>query len=138
LLGEWRGYGRDADVFTGFSDDVVWYRAMLDRADRDRVMYIDDEEFWNEFSGGSRLVRDAVQRIYAEAVPAEEAAWFWPIAEALSQGQVFPELILTYNPVSEELVLLEGHVGMTGFLLRPENLPPELPVLLGVSANMRK
>jgi hypothetical protein len=55
---------------------VVWYRAALDRADWERVMYINDTEFWNEFSGGSRLVRDAVQRIYAGEVPAEEADWF--------------------------------------------------------------
>ena len=138
LLGEWRGYGRDADVFTDLPEDVVWYRAVLDRADWIRVMYINDEEFWNGFSGGSRLVRDAVQRIYAGEVPAEEAAWFWPIADALAQGQAFPELILVYNPVTEELVLLEGHVRMTGFLLRSENLPAELPVLLGVSPHMKK
>ena len=138
LLGEFRGYGRDADVFQDFPDDMVWYRATLDRADRERVLYIDDEEFWNDFSGGSRLVRDAVQRIYAGEVPDEEAGWFWPIADALAQGQTFPELILVYNPTTEELVLLEGHVRMTGFLLRPENLPSELPVLLGVSAQMKK
>jgi hypothetical protein len=138
LLGEFRGYGRDADVFTDFPDDVVWYRATLDRADWERVMYINDEDFWNDFSGGSRLVRDAVQRIYAREVPDEEAAWFWPLADALEQGALFPELILVYNPTTEELVLLEGHVRMTGFLLRPENLPSELPVLLGVSPHMKK
>jgi hypothetical protein len=138
LLGEWRGYGRDAHIFQDLPDDVVWYRAALDRADGERVMYINDEEFWNEFSGGSRLVRDAVRRIYAGEIPAEEAAWFWPIADALAQGQTFPELILVYNPATEELVLLEGHVRMTGFLLRPENLPSELPVLLGVSPHMKK
>ena len=56
----------------------------------------------------------------------------------MAQGQAFPELILAYNPTTEELVLLEGHVRMTGFLLRPENLPSELPVLLGVSPHMKK
>ena len=138
LLGEYRGYGRDADVFGDFPDDVVWYRANLDRADWERVLYINDEEFWNDFSGGSRRVRDAVQRIYNREVPDEQAGWFWPIADALALGQTFPELILLYNPTTEELVLLEGHVRMTGFLLRPENLPTELPVLLGVSPHMKK
>ena len=76
LLGKWRGYGRDAHICQDFPEDVVWYRAALDRADWERVMYINDTEFWNEFSGGSRLVRDAVQRIYAGEVPAEEADWF--------------------------------------------------------------
>ena len=133
VAGLWEGCG----CFHGLSDDVVWYRGVLDRADWERVMYIDDEDFWNEFSGGSRLVRDAVQRIYAGEVPTEEAAWFWPIADALAQGQTFPELILVYNPTTEELVLLEGHVRMTGFLLRPQNLPSELPVLLGVSPHMK-
>ncbi len=138
LLGEYRGYGRDADVFHDFPDDMIWYRALLDRDDQQRVMYIDDAEFWNDFSGGSRLVCEAVRRIYAGEVPEEEAGWFWPVADALAQGQTFPELILVYNPTTEELVLLEGHVRMTGFLLRPQNLPEELPVLLGVSSHMKK
>jgi hypothetical protein len=47
-------------------------------------------------------------------------------------------LILLYNPRTEELVLLEGHVRMTGFLLRPDNLPSKLPVLLGVSPHIKK
>lgn len=138
LLGAFRGYGRNADVFTDLPDDVIWYRAKLDHADRERVRYIDDEEYWNDFSGGSRFVRDAVQRIQAGEAPDDQAAWFWAIADALEKGQIFPDLILLYNPTTEALVLLEGHVRMTGFLLRPENLPAELPVLLGVSANLSK
>jgi hypothetical protein len=138
LLGEFRGYGRDAEIFTDFPEDVTWYRAVLDQADWERVLYINDEDYWNDFSGGSRLVRDAVQRIYAGEIPDEEAAWYWSIADALAQGQTFPELILVYNPTTKELVLLEGHVRMTGFLLRPANLPSELPVLLGISSHMKK
>src|SRR5690242_1567733 len=55
LLGEWRGYGRDGDVFKDIPDDVQWWRAFLGTADLERVKYLNDV-YWIDFSGGSRLV----------------------------------------------------------------------------------
>src|SRR5579871_3678753 len=40
LLGEWRGYGQNADVFTDLPDDTHWVRAVLDRSDLEQVKYI--------------------------------------------------------------------------------------------------
>src|SRR5690348_14080815 len=61
LLGEWRGYGRNADVFTDLPDDTHWFRGLLEPTDRERLKYINDG-YWTGFSGGSRLVRAAVAR----------------------------------------------------------------------------
>ena len=62
VLGEYRGYGRNADVFTDFPADVRWYRALAIREDLARVRYINDD-YWTALSGGSRLATDAVARI---------------------------------------------------------------------------
>src|SRR5205823_2193700 len=59
LLGEWRGYERDGDVFKDFPDDVRWYRALATPQDLAQLRYINDD-YWIELSGGSRLVTDAV------------------------------------------------------------------------------
>jgi hypothetical protein len=62
VLGEYRGYGRDADVFKDFPADVRWYRASATKVDVARVRYINDD-YWTAPSGGSRLATDAVARI---------------------------------------------------------------------------
>src|SRR5262245_30325420 len=48
-LCEWRGYGRDADVFKDFPADVQWYRALATMTDLRQVRYINDD-YWIELS----------------------------------------------------------------------------------------
>src|SRR5262249_50238761 len=79
LLGDWRGYRRDADVFKDFPNAVLWWRAFLSVADLERVKYLNDA-YWIAFSGGSRLVRDAAARILAGAMP-DVAAGYRALAE---------------------------------------------------------
>ena len=42
VLGAYRGYRWDADVFTGVPADVRWYRAVATQAEVARVRYLDD------------------------------------------------------------------------------------------------
>src|SRR5258708_404607 len=109
-LGEWRGYGRDADVFTGFPDDVRWYRAMATPHDLASLRYINDD-YWIELSGGSRLVTDAVARIRrgTEAFHVGNGG-FWYLADALCGGAGVPELILGGQRKRRAAGILEGHV----------------------------
>lgn len=134
LLGKVRGYGRNADVFTGVTADVTWCRAVLNPADLMRVTYI-DYEYWTDISGGTRLAIDGARRILEGAFPTSEAAAYWNLADALVQGTVAPEIIVLHNPVRNDLVLLEGHKRLTALLLRP-HLLPELRVILGVSGHL--
>jgi hypothetical protein len=139
LLGEWRGYGRDGDVFKDLPDDVQWWRAFLNVADLERVKYLNDA-YWIEFSGGSRLVRDAATRILAGAMP-DLAAGYQSLAQALEAGIRFPDLILLYNPKEDELVVLEGHVRVTAYvlyLLLSKDTALELSVLIGCSERLKK
>lgn len=140
LLGEWRGYGRDTEVFTDLPADTRWYRARLDGDDLKRVKYINDN-YWTDFSGGSRLIWDAVLRIRSGEMDSSEAACYRMLADALAQGARFPDMILLHNPCTDELVVLEGHIRMTAYLLSVVSAtawPGGLSVILGSSATMQK
>jgi hypothetical protein len=43
------------------------------------------------------------------------------------------EIVVVGPPPGDRLVVLEGHVRLTGLLLHPEQLPSEIRVLLGTS-----
>jgi hypothetical protein len=138
LLGEVRGYERNEDVFTDMPNDVVWYQAILEPSDLDALMYI-DYDYWTDFTGGSRRVRDAAQRISEGAFPWEEVGHFHALAEVVRRGTRFPEVILLHNPKSGELVVLEGHKRITAYLMLPDPRPPELlHVIVGRSDRIKK
>lgn len=138
VLGEHRGYRRNADVFTGFPEDVRWYRALATPADLARVRYI-NYDYWIELSGGSRLATDAAARIHRGIeVFGVGNGGFWYMADALKAGATFPELILVGPDERSPLVLLEGHVRLTAYFLRPEYIPDAQPVLVGYAKNMDK
>lgn len=136
LLGEHRGYRRNADVFTAFPADARWYRALITKEELARVRYIDDD-YWIELSGGSRLATEAAARIRQgiEAYGVGNGG-FWYLADALAAGASFPELILVGRDEYAPLILLEGHVRLTAYFLRPEYIPATLPVLVGYARGM--
>ena len=127
-----RAYERRDGLFHGFPDDVRWERVALTPDEVLSLRYI-QYSFWNELSGGSRRPLDAAARIRNGIVvfgrlPTEG---FLTVAASLSVAAM-PELIVV-GGVGDKLVVLEGHVRLTAFALRPELLPPELEVLLGRS-----
>ena len=131
ILGEYRGRGRDEDVFSDIPADVRWYRALATRDDLAQVRYI-DYDYWTELSGGSRRAPDAAARIrQGIEVFGVGNDGFWALENELQQGATFPELILVGAEEQGPLVLLEGHMRLTAYFLVPECLPAELPVLVG-------
>jgi hypothetical protein len=122
--------GPGAGVFHGFPDDVSWSWAALTPAEVADIRYI-NWEYWLEVSGGTRRPADAIARM--------RRAWDVPgldvreIADAVAAGSMPPEIVVVGRPPGRDLVVLEGHVRLTGLLLRPERLPAEVKVLLGTS-----
>jgi hypothetical protein len=138
VLGEYRGYGRDGDVFKDFPAAVRWYRAVATGAELADVRYINDD-YWTELSGGSRRVSDAAERIrQGIEVFGVGNGGFWYMADALQAGASFPELILVGTDEHSPLTLLEGHVRLTAYCLCPDCMPEELPVLVGYAPDMAK
>lgn len=138
LLTGHRGYGSRTDYFEGFPDDVRWEWMAIAPAELARVRYI-DYSYWNELSGGSRLAADAVPRIRAGVTP-----FGVPNDRLLSQAQQvaagarFPPLILVTTVPPGALVVLEGHIRLSAFMLARDHLPSALEVLVGSSAMMTR
>jgi len=136
LLTQHREYGTRAGLFDGFPDDVRWEWMAITPAELATVRYV-DYDYWVELSGGTRLPVDAAARIRAGVAPfGVSSDWALGMAQAFADGARFPPLILVTTGPSGDLVVLEGHVRLTAYMLRPDRLPPELEVLVGSSPDM--
>jgi hypothetical protein len=58
------------------------------------------------------------------------------MANELRQGAQFPPLILVAKNVDTYLVVMEGHVRLTAYLIAPEYIPSELEVIIGYSEHL--
>jgi hypothetical protein len=58
------------------------------------------------------------------------------LANELRQGARFPPLILVRRDANAYLVVMEGHVRLTAYLIAPEYIPSELEVILGTSPHI--
>lgn len=138
LLTGKRGYSDRTDYFEGFPDDVSWQWMAISADELAKVRYI-EYDYWNELSGGSRLPVDAAARIRAGVTP-----FMIPnhrvldLAQAVVEGAKFPPLILVTTGSGADLVVLEGHLRLTAYMLSREWLPPELEVLVGSSQGMTR
>jgi hypothetical protein len=136
LLTGHRGYDTRTDYFPGFPDDVRWEWMSITPAELAAVRYI-EYDYWVELSGGTRLPADAAARIRASvAVFGVSSDRPLSMARAIAEGARFPPLILVATGSSGGLVMLEGHVRLTAFMLCPGRLPPEIEVLVGSSPGM--
>jgi hypothetical protein len=135
LMGEFRGYKRNKEIFVDFPDDIQWERIVLNRQDLEKIKYI-NWDYWLEISDNTRLATEAARKIRLGMIDGEEAKGFWSVSDALRKGLKLPELILVSKSKEDNLVLLEGHVRLTGYLLKPEYLPPELSAIVGCSERM--
>lgn len=135
LLGEYRGYKRNKEIFVDFPDDIQWERVFLNRQNLEQIKYI-DWDYWLEISDNTRLASEAAKKVRLGMIDEEEARGYWSVSDALKEGLKLPELILVSKSKEDNLVLLEGHVRLTGYLLMPEYLPRELSAIVGHSERM--
>lgn len=135
LLETYRGWGQEESVFGGLpADRVTWQWVELTEHDvAERVFYI--RWFWEDYSGGSRRPADVARRI-RRGVPAEDRNVIDAILANVRGGQVPPEPILLAEPGMERLVILEGHVRFTAYLVEPKVVPFPLRVLVGIAPDI--
>ena len=136
LLGDFRGYKQDRELFESFPDEISWHRKALAKKELARVRYI-DYSYWNELSSGSRSPAVAAKNILAGTeVFGESNRGFLECAEALKNGTKLPQLILVGAGKDSELTVLEGHLRLTAYLLALEYVPEETEVIVGFSPSM--
>jgi hypothetical protein len=112
---------------------VRWERVTLTRQDLEQVRYI-AYDYWVELSGGTRLAIDGARNALAgKVVFGVSSDGLIYMAKQLRQGAQFPPLIFVTKDVDGYLVVMEGHVRLTAYLIAPEYIPSELEVILGTS-----
>lgn len=138
LLTGQRGYGTRTELFGGFPGDARWQWMAITSAELATVRYI-AYDYWDELSGGTRLAVDAAARIRAGVTPfGVPNEGVLAMAQAVTDGARFPPLILITTGPGAGLVVLEGHVRLTAYMLARDHLPPELEVLVGSSPAMTR
>ncbi len=135
LLGEFRGYGEDRELFEGFPQDVNWQHVLLSRSEVLGVRYI-DYSYWNALTGGTRRATDAAEfirggRLVFGHMPTGQ---FLAAAAELRKGVSWEPIICVRAGDDDPTVVLEGHARLTAMALASECLTDEVPVLLGTSA----
>jgi hypothetical protein len=136
LLGAYRGYEQNRDMFSGFPADVRWERARVSREELERIRYI-NWEYWLDLTDGTRMAIDGARNALAGKVVYDVSSdGLVCMAMALRQGAQFPPLILVTKDTEAHLVVLEGHARLTAYLISPECIPAELEVIIGYSEQM--
>lgn len=122
VMGAFRGYGRDEELFHNFPKEITWNYAVLEAEDLPRIRYI-DYSYWNEISRGSSSPLDAVATIRAGIrifdVPNDGVL---ATEQYLRRGGKLPPVILLTSGRGR-LVIVEGHHRMTAYALAPETFP---------------
>ena len=138
LLADHRGYGKNQKIFENFPNDVLWYKAFLTAKEVTQAKYI-AYNYWIKISDGSRLAKNAVKNIQAgRTIFNESNDRFFAVAKLIKKGTNFPRLIFLAQNQNSSIVILEGHVRLTAYMLVPTFLPKPLEVIIGFSENIKK
>ena len=130
LLGVFRGYGEDRELFERFPKELTeWSLCSFSASDFENIRYI-DYSYWNELSAGTRKPLAAAETI-RRGVRIFEVSneGFLRAAEYIKGGGSFPKLFFITADY-DTFVIVEGHQRMTAYALVPECFE-EIEVIVG-------
>lgn len=144
VLKKYRGYDIEKGglLFNNFPNDAQWKKIELYKDDFHRLKYIKDK-YWKNLSGGTRRVLDGAKNILngqgsGDKNKKQSNKLFWEAVESLKKGGIFSVPILVALNPDSELVVLEGHLRFTAYLMRPEYIPEKIEAIAGFSENFKK
>ena len=119
LLGDFRGYGEDRELFERFPVVSEWKICHFSGTDLEKIRYI-DYSYWNELSEGTGSPLNAAKTI-RKGVRIFDVSneGFLLAAEYVKKGGTFPKLFFLTADY-ESFVIVEGHQRMTAYALEPE------------------
>lgn len=137
VLGKFRGYGQNRDLFENFPSDVTWYKVNISKTELYNVMYI-DYSYWNVLSNNTRLPINARPNILKDVRVFDVSnQGFLEIRSLIKKGVSFPRLIFVSMNTNSRIVVLEGHARLTGYFLEPELIPETMEVIVGYSEDFK-
>lgn len=120
LLGEFRGYGLNRELFENFPNEIEWSLCNFLSRDLNTIRYI-DYSYWNELSEGTHLPLRAAETIRnAVEIYGQSNAGFVKAAEFIKNDGKFPRPIFLTSDF-EQFVIVEGHFRMTAYALVPKH-----------------
>lgn len=119
LLGDFRGYGENREMFERFPKVAEWTLCSFSETDLEHIRYI-DYSYWNELSAGSKKPLAAAENIRnGKEIFGVSNEGFLRAAEYVKRGGRFPKLFFLTTDY-ENYVIVEGHQRMTAYALVPE------------------
>ena len=119
LMGEFRGYALNRDLFERFPPVIDWSVCSFGYDDLEKIRYI-DYSYWNELSDGTHSPLTAAKAILGgKTVYDESNDGFLRAAEFIRGGGKFPKMFFLTGDY-ESFVIVEGHLRMTAYALAPD------------------
>ena len=128
ILSEHRGYGNKTELFENFPANVKWEKVSLSLEDLRHVKLLNGP-YWRSLSDQTRSAEAAVNKIKKDKTNERIV----DAAKALSEGETFPPLILVSTHKGGDIVVLEGQLRLTAYLMEPTNAPEEISAIIGYS-----
>jgi hypothetical protein len=133
ILSEHRGYGTNSEIFENFPSNVKWERVSLGLEDLRRIKLLNGP-YWRNLSDQTRSAEVAANNIKRDKTNER----ILDAAKALSEGESFPPLILVSTHKGGDVVVLEGQLRLTAYLMEPANAPEEITAIIGYSPDFTK
>lgn len=119
LLGKFRGYGLNQEMFERFPMVTAWSLCSFTSDDLEKIRYI-DYSYWNELSAGTHMPMAAAETIRKGIlIYGQDNSGFLRAAEYIRSGGTFPRMFFLTSDF-ENFVIVEGHLRMTAYALAPE------------------
>ena len=120
LLGEFRGYGRNKELFENFPSQIEWSICSFSKDDLEKIKYI-DYSYWNELSAGTRSPLTAAKAVReGVTIYGQITEGFLNAAKYLEDGGRFQNMIFLTADFNS-FVIVEGHLRMTAYALTPNH-----------------
>lgn len=120
LLGEFRGYGRNKELFENFPSQIEWVVCSFSEEDLTKIRYI-DYSYWNELSAGTRSPLTAAKTVRkGVTIYGQSTEGFLHTAKYIENGGSFQNMIFLTADF-KSFVIVEGHHRMTAYALTPKH-----------------
>jgi hypothetical protein len=130
ILGRFRGYKRNEELFENFPTKIDWVWTVFDNEDILKIKYM-NYSYWNELSNLTGSPLEAAKTILSGKtvydVPNNNS---FATAQKIKEGYKFPPLIFLTDNNENRYIILEGHGRMTAYGLVPD-LFQNISFLLG-------
>lgn len=138
ILDNYRGYGRNTALFNNFPQVVEWNWVEFSQEDLEKIMYM-NYDYWNDLSEGSRLPLDAARNILnGVEIFNQSNKRFFEAVEALKNGQKFHPIIVVSSGKEGNVVVLDGHLRLTAYMLEPQAVSQYTKMIIGNSPDFNK